>query len=383
MPHVTRSLFTSRDNARIGPGDRRRAFAAGSPAPQIGAAARTRETVMTTMNRRIVLASRPHGEPRAENFRLEEVPVPQPGPGQVLLRTRWMSLDPYMRGRMSDAKSYAAPVEIGAPITAETVGEVVASNHPDHAVGDLLTAFAGWQEYFVTDGKGSRKVDPSAAPPSTALGVLGMPGMTAYTGLLNIGRPKPGETVVVAAAAGPVGSLVGQIAKLKGARAVGIAGGPDKCRYLTEELGFDAAVDHRGADLPGALAAACPKGIDVYFENVGGAVFAAVMPLLNPFARIPVCGLVSAYNATEVPPGPDRLPGLMRSVLTNRLHIQGFIVWDFADQAETFRKEVGGWIQEGRVRYREDVVEGLENAPEAFIGLLKGRNFGKLVVRVS
>ena len=207
--------------------------------------------------------------------------------------------------------------------------------------------------------------------------------MTAYTGLLNIGRPKPGETVVVAAASGPVGSLVGQIAKLQGARAVGIAGGADKCRYLIEELGFDAAVDHRGADLPEALAAACPKGIDVYFENVGGAVFEAVLPLLNPFARIPVCGLVSGYNATEPPPGPDRRPGLMRAILTKRLRLQGFIVWDFAAQAESFRREVGGWIGEGRVRYREDVVEGLENAPEAFIGLLKGRNFGKLVVRVS
>jgi len=337
---------------------------------------------MTTVNRRIVLASRPHGEPKPENFRLEEVPVPEIGPGQILLRTRWLSLDPYMRGRMSDAKSYATPVQIGEPITAEVVGEVIASKNSDIPVGDLRTAFAGWQTYCVTDGQGTRRVDPDAAPPSTAVGVLGMPGMTAYTGLLNIGRPKPGETVVVAAAAGPVGSLVGQIAKLKGARAVGIAGGPDKCRYLTEELGFDAAVDHRGSDLPGALAAACPKGIDVYFENVGGAVFSAVMPLLNPFARIPVCGLVSAYNATETPPGPDRLPGLMRSVLTNRLHIQGFIVWDFADQAETFRQEVGAWIREGKVRYREDVVEGLENAPDAFIGLLKGRNFGKLVVHI-
>ncbi|MCJ2121620.1 NADP-dependent oxidoreductase [Methylobacterium sp. J-077] len=337
---------------------------------------------MTTVNRRIVLASRPHGEPKPENFRLEEVPVPEIGPGQILLRTRWLSLDPYMRGRMSDAKSYATPVQIGEPITAEVVGEVIASKNSDIPVGDLRTAFAGWQTYCVTDGQGTRRVDPDAAPPSTAVGVLGMPGMTAYTGLLNIGRPKPGETVVVAAAAGPVGSLVGQIAKLKGARAVGIAGGPDKCRYLTEELGFDAAVDHRGSDLPGALAAACPKGIDVYFENVGGAVFSAVMPLLNSFARIPVCGLVSAYNATETPPGPDRLPGLMRSVLTNRLHIQGFIVWDFADQAETFRQEVGAWIREGKVRYREDVVEGLENAPDAFIGLLKGRNFGKLVVHI-
>jgi len=337
---------------------------------------------MNAVNRRIVLASRPHGEPKPENFRLEEVPVPEIGPGQILLRTRWLSLDPYMRGRMSDAKSYATPVQIGEPITAEVVGEVVASKNPDIPVGTLRTAFAGWQEYFAADGQGTRRVDPDAAPPSTAVGVLGMPGMTAYTGLLNIGQPKPGETVVVAAAAGPVGSLVGQIARLKGARAVGIAGGPDKCRYLTEELGFDAAVDHRGSDLPGALAEACPKGIDVYFENVGGAVFAAVMPLLNPFARIPVCGLVSAYNATEAPPGPDRLPGLMRSVLTNRLHIQGFIVWDFADQAEIFRQEVGAWIREGEVRYREDVVEGLENAPEAFIGLLKGRNFGKLVVHI-
>ena len=338
---------------------------------------------MSAVNRRIVLAARPHGEPTPTDFRLEEVPVPSPGPGQVLLRTRWLSLDPYMRGRMSDAKSYAAPVEIGAPITGETVGEVVASNNPDFAVGELLTAFAGWQAFFVTDGKGSRRIDPAAAPPSTALGVLGMPGMTAYTGLLNIGRPKSGETVVVAAASGPVGSLVGQIARLKGARAVGIAGGPDKCRYLTDELGFDAAVDHRGSDLPQALAAACPDGIDVYFENVGGAVFEAVLPLLNPFARIPVCGLVSGYNATEPPPGPDQRPGLMRAILTKRLHLQGFIVWDFADQAETFRTEVAGWLKGGTIRYREDVIEGLENAPAAFIGLLKGRNFGKLVVRVS
>lgn len=338
---------------------------------------------MAAMNRRIVLASRPNGEPKPEDFRLEEVPVPTPGPGEVLLRTQWLSLDPYMRGRMSAAKSYAAPVEIGQPITAETVGEVVASNNPAFKAGELWTAFAGWQDYFVTDGKGSRRVDPEAAPPSTALGVLGMPGMTAYTGLVNIGEPKAGETVVVAAATGPVGSLVGQIARLKGARAVGIAGGPDKCRYLTEELGFDAAIDHRAPDFADALARACPKGIDVYFENVGGTVFDAVLPLLNDFARLPICGLVSSYNATEVPPGPDRQPALMRMVLTKRLRIQGFIVWDFASQAEEFRREVGTWVKEGRVRYREDVVEGLEKAPEAFIGLLKGRNFGKLVVRVA
>jgi NADPH-dependent curcumin reductase len=338
---------------------------------------------MAEINRRIVLAARPHGEPNASHFRMEEGRVPHPGEGEVLLRNRWLSLDPYMRGRMSAAKSYAEPVGIGEVMVGGTVSEVVASQHPDFAAGETVVAFGGWQDYAVSGAKGLRKLDPRVSPPSLALGILGMPGMTAYTGLLNIGRPKAGETVVVAAAAGPVGSLVGQIAKLKGARAVGIAGGPDKCRYLTKELGFDAAVDHRAPDFADALARACPKGIDVYFENVGGAVFDAVLPLLNDFARIPVCGLVSAYNATEVPPGPDQRPGLMRLVLTKRLHIQGFIVWDFATQAAEFRREVGGWLKEGRVRYREDIVDGLENAPEAFIGLLKGRNFGKLVVRVA
>ena len=338
---------------------------------------------MTDINRRIVLASRPHGEPTPADFRLEEGPVPSPKAGEILLRTRWLSLDPYMRGRMSAAKSYAAPVGIGEPMTGGTVSEVVQSEHPDLPVGTLVSAFGGWQDFSVSDGKGLRKVDPALAPPTTALGILGMPGMTAYTGLLNIGKPKAGETVAVAAAAGPVGSLVGQIAKLKGARAVGIAGGPEKCAYLVNELGFDAAVDHRADDLPAALAAACPKGIDVYFENVGGAVFGAVLPLLNDFSRMPVCGLVAGYNATELPPGPDRAPTLMRTVLTKRLHIQGFIVWDFASQIDAFEREVRGWLNEGRVKYREDIVAGLENAPDAFIGLLKGRNFGKLIVHVS
>ena len=337
---------------------------------------------MAAMNRRVVLAARPHGEPTPAHFRLEESRVPVPKAGEVLLRTRWLSLDPYMRGRMSAAKSYAAPVAIGEAMTGGTVSEVVESDNPDFAVGELVSAFGGWQDYSVSDGRGLQRIPPGV-PPTTALGILGMPGMTAYTGLLTIGRPKAGETVVVAAAAGPVGSLVGQIAKLKGARAVGIAGGLEKCRYLTEELGFDAGIDHRGDDLPQALAAACPEGIDVYFENVGGAVFEAVLPLLNDFARMPVCGLVSAYNATELPPGPDRSPGLMRAILTKRLHLQGFIVWDFADQAEAFLRDVGGWLREGRVKHREDVVEGLEKAPEAFIGLLKGRNFGKLVVHVA
>jgi NADPH-dependent curcumin reductase len=338
---------------------------------------------MAEMNRRIVLAARPHGEPQASDFRLEQVPVPEPGPGQVLLRTLWLSLDPYMRGRMSDARSYAKPVGIGEAMTGEAVSEVVRTNDPAFAPGDLVRGMTGWQTHALGTGKSIRKLDPDAAPPSTALGVLGMPGMTAYVGLLNIGRPQPGETVVVAAATGPVGSMVGQIAKLKGCRAVGIAGGPDKCRYLTDELGFDAAVDHRAPDLPERLRAACPNGIDVYFENVGGAVWDAVFPLLNDFARVPVCGLVAHYNATEPPPGPDRTPGLMRAILTQRLSLRGFIVWDFAAEEDAFRRDVGRWLREGRIKHREDIVNGLENAPEAFMGLLKGKNFGKLLVRVA
>ncbi len=338
---------------------------------------------MSQVNRRIVLAARPHGEPNASHFRLEEGRVPTPQEGEVLLRNRYLSLDPYMRRRMSAAKSYAAPVAIGDTMVGATVAEVVASHHPDHPVGETVVGFGGWQDFALSDGKGLRRLDPAAAPVTTALGVLGMPGMTAYTGLLNIGRPKPGETVVVAAAAGPVGSLVGQIAKLKGARAVGIAGGPEKCAYLTGELGFDAAIDHRSDSFADDLAAACPQGIDVYFENVGGAVFDAVLPLLNDFARLPVCGLVSGYSATELPPGPDRIPVLMRAVLSKRLHLQGFIVWDFAAQEAAFLEEVGGWLREGRIRHREDIIDGLENAPDAFAGLLKGRNFGKLIVKLA
>jgi NADPH-dependent curcumin reductase CurA len=334
-------------------------------------------------NRRILLASRPEGEPKGENFRLDAAPVPQPGEGEVLIRTKWLSLDPYMRGRMSAAKSYAKPVEVGAVMEGGTVGEIVSSRNNAFREGDIVLSHSGWQDYAISNGQGLRRLDPERAPIQTALGVLGMPGMTAYTGLLNIGQPKEGETVVVAAATGPVGSAVGQIGKLKGARAVGIAGGPEKCRLLVEEFGFDAAIDHRAPDLPEQLAKACPKGIDVYFENVGGKVWDAVFPLLNDFARIPVCGIVSHYNDTELPPGPDRTPQLMGAVLRKRLTLRGFIVWDFASQAGEFAREMGGWIKDGRIRYREDVVEGLEKAPEAFIGLLKGRNTGKLLVRVS
>jgi NADPH-dependent curcumin reductase CurA len=338
---------------------------------------------MSTKNRQIVLAARPEGEPRPEHFRAVETELPKPAEGQVLLKTLWLSLDPYMRGRMSAAKSYARPVEVGEVMVGHTVGEVLESRHPALKPGDVVAGYSGWQEYAIADGKHLTKLDPKLAPITTAIGVLGMPGMTAYTGLLTIGQPKAGETVVVAAAAGPVGSLVGQIAKIKGSRAVGIAGGADKCRYLVDELGFDAAIDRRAPNLKAELAEACPKGIDVYFENVGGEVWEAVFPLLNNFARVPVCGIIAHYNDTELPPGPDKTPRLMRAILSKRLTLRGFIVSDFADQAEAFRRDVARWLAEGKIKYREDVVEGLEAAPEAFIGMLKGRNFGKLIVRVA
>ncbi len=338
---------------------------------------------MAEAARRIVLASRPVGEPKPGDFRLEEYPVPQPGSGEVLLRTLWLSLDPYMRGRMSDAPSYAKPVGIGEVMEGGTVSEVAASNTDGFTRGDIVLSRAGWQTHALSNGAGLRKLDPKLAPVSTALGVLGMPGMTAYSGLLEIGKPQAGETVVVAAASGAVGSVVGQIARIKGARAVGIAGGADKCRYVADELGFDDCIDHRAPDFAARLKGACPKGIDVYFENVGGAVFDAVLPLLNPFARIPVCGLIAQYNATELPPGPNRLPLLMRNVLTKRLTVRGFIVTDFAAHLDDFLRDVSQWVREGRVKYREDIVQGLENAPATLIGLLKGKNFGKQLVRVS
>ena len=336
-----------------------------------------------TQNRRILLASRPHGEPTLENFTLDTAPRPTPRDGEVLAKTLWLSLDPYMRGRMSDAKSYAKPVEIGGVMEGGTVAEVVQSKSDRFKVGDIVNGQGGWQEYSVFPAKGLRRIDPASAPIQTAVGVLGMPGMTAYTGLLNIGQPKEGETLVVAAATGPVGATVGQIGKIKGCRTVGIAGGPEKCRALIEEFGFDVAVDHKAPDFPEKLKAACPDGIDVYFENVGGAVWTAVFPLLNAFARIPVCGRIANYSDTQLPEGPDRTPQLMSAILTKRLRIQGFIVWDFASQAKDFERDVGAWIREGRIKYREDVVDGLEKAPEAFLGLLKGRNFGKLVVKVA
>ncbi|AUX46652.1 NADP-dependent oxidoreductase [Sorangium cellulosum] len=339
---------------------------------------------MTTLrNRKIVLASRPAGEPKTTDFSLIEEELAAPGQGRALLRTLYLSLDPYMRGRMSAGASYAPPVEIGNVMVGGAVSEVLQSDVAGLSPGDIVEGRTGWQAHAISDGNGLRKVDPALAPVSTALGVLGMPGMTAYSGLLTIGQPKPGETVVVAAASGPVGATVGQIAKIKGCRAVGVAGGQKKCDYVVNELGFDACIDHRRPDLAERLKEACPGGIDVYFENVGGAVLEAVLPLLNPFARVPICGLIAHYNDTAPPPGPDRLPGLMMLALTRRLTLRGFIVGDLAAERPDFFQDMSRWIHEGRLKYREDIVEGLEKAPEAFIGLLKGENFGKMLVHVA
>jgi NADPH-dependent curcumin reductase CurA len=337
---------------------------------------------MTEKARRIVLASRPVGEPTEANFAIEEFVAPEPGPGQMLLRTLWLSLDPYMRGRMSDAPSYSAPVEIGGVMEGGTVSTVLTSHVDGFAAGDLVVGRTGWQTHAVSNGKGLRKIGRDA-PVTTALGVLGMPGMTAYSGLAEIGKPKEGETVVVAAASGAVGAVVGQIAKIKGARAVGIAGGERKCRYVVDELGFDACIDHRAADFPEQLKQACPKGIDVYWENVGGPVFEAVFPLLNFFARIPVCGLISLYNATATPQGGVATAQLFRAVLTKRLNIRGFIVSDFAAREADFLRDMAAWVREGRIKYREDIIEGLDAAPRGLIGLLRGENFGKTLVRVA
>ena len=334
-------------------------------------------------NRQILLASRPLGEPVAETFKLVETGVAEPGAGQMLLRTIYLSLDPYMRGRMSAGPSYAQPVEVGEVMEGRAVCAVVTSNLQGYKAGDLVVASAGWQEYSVSDGKGVQKLDPALRPISYAVGVLGMPGLTAYGGLLNIGKPQAGETLVVAAASGAVGSVVGQIGRIKGCRVVGIAGGERKCRFVKEDLGFEECLDHSRPDLADRLKAACPKGIDIYFENVGGHVFDAVLPLLNNFARIPVCGLIAHYNATDLPAGADRIFLLMRNILVKRLTVEGFIVTDYASQFGEFMTDMSNWLRAGRVKYREDITQGLENAPRELIGLLKGANFGKKLIQVS
>ncbi len=337
-----------------------------------------------TTNRRVLLRSRPIGEPRPTDFEIADAALPSPGEGELLCRTIYLSLDPYMRGRMNDVKSYTAPVELGQPMVGGTVSEVVQSRHPGFAPGDVVLGYGGWQTYHIaragaTPGPfGPLKLDPRVAPISTALGVLGMPGMTAYVGLLDLGQPKAGETVVVSAAAGAVGSIVGQLAKIRGCRAVGVAGSQAKCDHVVKELGFDACVSYRAPDLFAVLKDACPRGIDVYFDNVGGDVLKTVLRLVNPFARIPLCGLISQYNATELPPGPN-----MGAVLVNRVTIRGFIVSDHVDRLLPFLGDMAGWLRGGMVKYREDVVEGLEQAPRAFIGLLRGENLGKMLVKVG
>jgi NADPH-dependent curcumin reductase CurA len=327
------------------------------------------------MNHQIRLKSRPVGAPTPENFDIVDAPLPRVGDGDVLRQTKFLSLDPYMRGRMSDAPSYAAPVDVGGTMCGHTVSEVVESRNPAFRAGDIVAGYDGWQSYAVSSGRELRKLDPGL-PPTTALGVLGMPGMTAFVGLMDIGQPKAGETVVVSAASGAVGSVVGQLAKIKGCRAVGVAGSDAKCRYVVEELGFDACVNHRSADLKTALRDACPSGIDVYFENVGGVVQEAVLRLINVGARISLCGLIAEYNAPPSP-GPS-----WRLLLVKRAMVRGFIVSDHNDRAPAFLQEVAPLVAQGRIKYREDIVDGLDNAPSAFIGLLEGKNFGKLIVRV-
>jgi NADPH-dependent curcumin reductase len=337
---------------------------------------------MSNDAQRIVLAGRPKEKVAASDFRLETMEIPAAGAGQLLLRTLYLSLDPYMRGRMNDRKSYAKPVAVGDVMEGESVAEVIVSHRPEYAPGDIVLARTGWQTHSVSDGKGLRKLDPAFAPVTTGLGVLGMPGLTAYGGMRVIGQPKRDETVVVAAATGPVGSLVGQLAKRADARAVAIAGGPEKCAFARSEFGFDAAIDHRQVDFAAQLADACPNGIDVYFENVGGHVWQAVLPLLNKFARVPVCGLIAQYNEAPPPGASDPLARTMREILSKSLTLRGFINNEFAGLYPDFLEEVGAGVRSGAIRYREDIVEGLANAPEAFMGMLEGRNFGKLLVKV-
>jgi NADPH-dependent curcumin reductase CurA len=335
-------------------------------------------------NRQWILSERPVGEPTDKTVKLVETDIPKTGDGQMLLRTMYLSLDPYMRGRMSDAPSYSPPVALGDVMVGGTVAQVVTSNVKGFTVGDFVLSFGGWQDYAVSDGKGVTNLGKAPAHPSWALGIMGMPGFTAWAGLTQIGVPKPGETLVVAAATGPVGATVGQIGKIMGCHVVGVAGGAEKCAYAVRELGFDSCIDHKASDFAEQLSKATPKGIDIYFENVGGKVFDAVVPLLNSFARIPVCGLVSQYNSTQPPAGPDRLSWLMGQILRKKIRMQGFIIFDsFGQLYPEFAKHMEAWLKDGKIKYREEVIDGLEKAPKAFIGLLKGENFGKLVIRVA
>jgi NADPH-dependent curcumin reductase CurA len=330
------------------------------------------------INKQIILKNRPVGEPKESDFALVETPTPEPGEGEVLSRTIYLSLDPYMRGRLSASESYAASVELNSAIVGGTVSQVVKSNHPQFQVGDFVLSSNGWQTYAVSKGETLRKLDPTQAPLSYSLGVLGMPGLTAYAALLDIGQPKEGETVVVSAASGAVGAVVGQIAKIKGTRVVGIVGSDDKRDYIVKELGFDVGINRKTQELDSALKEAAPNGIDVYYDNTAGVILETVLQQINLGARIPLVGLISEYNATSTPSGPNLMPLLIKRAL-----IKGFLVGDYQNRFNDFLRDVSGWLQSGQLKYKEDVVVGLENAPRAFIGLLRGENFGKLIVKVS
>lgn len=335
---------------------------------------------MPQENRQIVLASRPRGFPELENFRLETGPVAAPNDGECLVRGIYLSVDPYMRGRMNDGPSYAPPVQIGQLMAGSVVGRVVVSRFDGLKEGDIVAGEMGWQEYAVVRGKALRKVDPSLAPISTAVGVLGMPGLTAYFGLLDLGQPHWGETVVVSGAAGAVGSTVGQIAKLKGCRVVGIAGSDEKIAHLTNDLGFDAGFNYKTVkDYREKLRELCPNGIDVYFDNVGGDITDAVFPLMNVKARVAVCGQISQYNLTE----PGMGPRLLWHFIVKRIRAEGFLVFDFAERYGEGLKQLGQWVREGRIKYFERVAEGLENAPQAFLEMLRGKNVGKQIVKLA
>lgn len=346
---------------------------------------------MSEKMKRVVLAARPKGTPVLSDFRVEEDVIPAMPTGGILVRILWQSLDPYMRGRMDESKSYAAAVSIGGTMEAGCVAEVMQSDHPKFAPGDIVEGRFGWCTHAAADGDGVRKVDPTLAPIQTAVGILGMPGLTAYVGLLDHGRPKAGETLVVGAATGAVGSLVGQLGKIHGLRVVGVAGGPEKCRFAVEELGFDACLDHHAAPDADALReemrTACPDGVDIYFENVAGKTLDAVMPLMNVWGRIPVCGMISQYNLAGMGmgggDGNDRLPKMWRTILVQRLSVRGFIIFDHYDRFKDMQRDVSQYIREGRVKYRETVTEGIENAPAAFLELLKGGNFGKALVKIA
>lgn len=332
------------------------------------------------MNRQVILAERPKGMPDDSTFKFVETPIPELKEGEVLVRAQYMSVDPYMRGRMNAAKSYAEPFQVDEPLTAGAVGKVVKSSDPNFSEGDTVTGRIDWADYTAIEGSSLQKIDPDEAPITTALYVRGMPGLTAYFGLLDIGKPKAGETVVVSGAAGAVGMIVGQLAKIKGCRVVGIAGTDEKITYLKDELNFDDAINYKTTnDISEDLKRACPDGIDVYFDNVGGEITDAVIPLLNFHARVPLCGQIALYNATGVEMGPRFLP----HILTRSVLIKGFIMSDYTDRIEEGMTDLAKWLNEGKIKYAETIVEGLENAPEAFLGLFRGDNLGKQLVKIS